>query len=654
MISLVHAEALREFSRSVVYQARSIMAPPPDLSFAAWSEKERVLTVESGSAEPGPYRLSRTPYLRGIMDAIYDPFTRIIVIKKASRLGVTEGIINNYIGYRIDLDPGPILVVWPTRDDAMEWSKETLPKLFETTPTLRGKIAPSRERDSNNTILHKRFPGGWLTMVGANSPRTLRRRNARVVLIDEYDACSQSSSPREGDVGQRAIRRADTFADAKIIITGSPELKGGPIDRDYNHSDRRRYYIPCFKCGERFVPTWPAVRWDKTLERAGKVVRWSAMNYSTTIGDAWVTREHHPDTAHLVCMHCNAIVNEVARRHAVPKGEWQAENPGHAVTGFWLNTLVSLFPQAALPNFAEEFLKAQRDKTLLQVFTNTVLGEGWEDREGAANVARLHSRRERYNAEVPLGVGMLMALVDVQATRLELLIKGYGIGEESWNILHTRIEGSPEDPGVWDELDKLWQRPFKHEGGGDIRVRMLLIDAAYLPDEVAKYVKPRRNLNVRAIRSVTQKPGDPLVARGVSKKSGMKLFLPQHEPFADRVVGRLAIREPGPGYIHFPTEDLLDSDYIDQLGNEVPIVVSGKRKFVKKGPNEAFDLEKYAIAGLYILGAAVRYSLPKLVQKRQPQEPGAKQITADVVHPASVARPKKLRRRGRQRFAGYE
>lgn len=650
-----HPEALRKLSQSFIHAAQRILAPPPETTFAEWCEENRYLTTEGGSAVPGPYRLSRTPYLRGIMDAISDPATRVVVVKKAARLGVTEGLINNYIGYSIDLDPGPILVVWPTRDDATEWSKETLPQLFATTVALKDKIPTRREKDSNQTILHKRFPGGWLTAVGANSPRTLRRRNARKVLIDEYDACSTTQT-KEGDVGQRAIRRADAFDDAKIIITGSPAYKGAsPIERDYEHSTREKLYIPCPHCGEFQVLRWSSVRWDKTYERGGVRKRWSELSWSADIGEGWLVQEHHPDTAHIVCIHCGGLMDDLERRRAVPLGEWRADNPGHKVRGFELNTLASLFPQASLPNLVDEWIKAQRDKSLMQVFINTVLGEAWEDRDGTPDSERLLRRREQYPAEVPMGAGLLIGLVDVQIDRLELLIKGFGIGEESWNILHTRIEGDPSDPEVWQMLDRLWQRPFRHESGNEIRVRSLFVDAAYATDDVAKYVKPRAKLGVRAIRGVVQKQGEHLLRRVVSKNTRMRITLVQDEPFKEKVFARLAIREPGPGYIHFPTKDLVDDDYVRQLSNEVPMLRPSrggglKRVFVKKGPNEAVDLEKYALAALYILGAAVRYSLPQLVQQLQPRRPEGED---DGKHPISVAQPQRRRRR-RQRFSGYD
>lgn len=244
---------------------RQLFTPLKRLKLSDWAEQNRVLSSATASA-PGPFRLDYVPYMREIMDAISDPRVREVVILKSARLGLTEAVINTYVGYIIDQEPGPILVVWPTKDDAQDWSKETLPDLFETTSCLQGKVPEATARDSNNTILHKRFHGGFLFAVGSNSPRTLRRKNAKYVLIDEYDACDQYSKGREGDVGARAIRRADTFNDRKIIKTGSPDLaETSKITRDYLKTDQRVLELPCPHCGAFQELVWKNFQWDKVV-----------------------------------------------------------------------------------------------------------------------------------------------------------------------------------------------------------------------------------------------------------------------------------------------------------------------------------------------------------------------------------------------------
>ena len=97
-------------------KALSGMTPPDDLTVSQWAEVKRRLSAES-SAEPGPWRTARTPYLQEPMDAFTDPKVWHIVMVAASQVGKSE-FLNNCIGYIIDEDPGSILFIHPTTREA--------------------------------------------------------------------------------------------------------------------------------------------------------------------------------------------------------------------------------------------------------------------------------------------------------------------------------------------------------------------------------------------------------------------------------------------------------------------------------------------------------------------------------------------------------
>ena len=86
-----------------------VFRPPPSLTVSQWADRERHLSPES-SAEPGRWRTDRAEYLRAIMDAASDPAVHTIVVMSSSQAGKTE-CINNIVGYYIDQDPAPILVL---------------------------------------------------------------------------------------------------------------------------------------------------------------------------------------------------------------------------------------------------------------------------------------------------------------------------------------------------------------------------------------------------------------------------------------------------------------------------------------------------------------------------------------------------------------
>ena len=111
----------REAARlnKTISEALAGMIPPDDLTVTEWAEQNRRLSSEA-SAEPGPWRTERTPYLREVMDTFTDPKVRHTVMVAASQVGKSE-VLNNCIGYIIDQDPGSILFVHPTTIDAKEY-----------------------------------------------------------------------------------------------------------------------------------------------------------------------------------------------------------------------------------------------------------------------------------------------------------------------------------------------------------------------------------------------------------------------------------------------------------------------------------------------------------------------------------------------------
>ena len=92
------------------------------MTISDWADANRRLSSEA-SAEPGQWRTSRAEYQRGIMDAISDANVETVVIMSAAQCGKTEAQLCA-VGYHIDQDPAPIMVVMPTERDAETWTKD--------------------------------------------------------------------------------------------------------------------------------------------------------------------------------------------------------------------------------------------------------------------------------------------------------------------------------------------------------------------------------------------------------------------------------------------------------------------------------------------------------------------------------------------------
>ena len=337
--------------------------PPPKLTVSDWADRNRKLDSQS-SAEAGRWYTSRAEYQRGMMDACSDPNIQEVVIMAGAQLGKTEALLN-IIGYHIDNDPSPILVLQPTLDMAQAFSKDRVASgLLRSTPCLKGKVKDPRARDSGNTTLHKVFQGGALTIVGANSPSGLASRPIRIVLCDEVDRYPASAGS-EGDPIQLARKRSATYWNRKIIMVSTPTNRGASrIEDAFDKSDQREYFVPCKHCHHQQTMRWSNVRWD----------------------------DGRPETAAYSCEECGVLWSDSDRLWSIRNGHWVAQAPFTGVAGFAINGLYS--PWTPLSDGVRDFLSVKKNPEQLRVWTNTYLGEVWEDQGERLSDLELADRRE--------------------------------------------------------------------------------------------------------------------------------------------------------------------------------------------------------------------------------------------------------------------
>jgi phage terminase large subunit GpA-like protein len=326
-----------------------------DLTVATWADRYRVLSSESAAIYG---KWSTLPFQRGPFDAVSDRKVYRVVIKSATQMLKTETILNG-IGYFAHMDPGPILVLQPRDADAKAFSKERISPMIRDTPALRAIFSPSKSRSADNTIEEKFFVGGMLAITSAGSPANLSRRAIRFLFCDEIDKYPISAGP-EGNPISLARKRTATFRHMrKEILTCSPTGEGSEIDRAYEASDKREYFIPCPACGH----------WQSLMLRFRTQVRWDSTLPS---------REEQAKSARYHC--------ELRRPGTTPPGgrpsslEWRAQAPSHGVAGFWISELYS--PWKTLGEIVLDYLLKKDNPEELKVFLNTSSGE--LSREGEA------------------------------------------------------------------------------------------------------------------------------------------------------------------------------------------------------------------------------------------------------------------------------
>jgi phage terminase large subunit GpA-like protein len=592
--------------------------PKRRLSVSEWADQNRVLTTES-SAEAGPWRTSRAEYQREIMNSI--EFWEEVVIMASAQVGKTEFLLN-VTGSYIDQEPCPIMHVLPNEDLIQAYSKKRLTPMINNSDVLRSKIGVAKSRDSGNTIEEKSFPGGYVTIVGANAPSGLSSRPVQIVLCDEVDRFPVSAG-KEGDPISLATARTKTFRHKRrhLFVSTPVDKETSRINQLYEDSTMEQWCLPCPHCNEL-----QALRF-----KDGIVYE----HYVSESGEIVVTKAEHR------CVYCGVLGTEKEWKRG--EGAWIARKEHTSRRGFHINQLSS--PWSDWREVAKAFLVAKREGVdKLKVFINTVLGEPWETKQKGVNEKTLAARREPY-FEVPAEVKVITAAIDTQDDRFEIEVKGWGAGKESWGIEYHRIYGNLDKPDIWRELDEFLCRSWIGENGREYRIIGACMDSGgHYTKEVYEFTRPRNYRHIYAIKgqgisAKTAKEVPFIHKKSKTQLEGAALWILGVDDGKVKVFDSLNVQEPGPLYCHFPGEDRgYSEEYFLGLTAEVPVyqMISGQKyKTWKKvrDRNEPFDLAVYNRAVIEILRPNL--SLPI---ERQPNGP--------KVVPGGTVVAKKRRKQG--------
>jgi phage terminase large subunit GpA-like protein len=619
-----------------IARARARLRPPPRLSLSEWADAHFYLSPES-AAEPGRWRT--LPYQRGVMDAITDPNVERVTWMKSARVGATK-VMNAAIGYFMHQDPCPILVVQPTVEDAQGYSKEEIAPMLRDCEVLADIVQEPTAKVSEQTILHKTFPGGTLSLVGANSARGFRRVSRRVVMFDEVDGYPPSAGA-EGDQIQLGIRRTEYYWNRKIIAASTPLIAGSSrIEEMFEAGDRRRYYVPCPHCGAMDILVF------REGER-GHFMQWP---------------DGQPEAAYCVCRENGCVIEHHDKRGMIEAGEWRAEAEFHGHASFHIWAAYSLSPNASWGQIASEFVEAKGKPEKLKTVVTTTLAETWQDRGEAPDWERLALRRETYPiGSVPTGVRFLTAGVDVQKDRFVFEVVGWSDAKETWSIDAGVIMGDTSAESTWLKLDELRARQFQGDGR-TLSIAMLAIDSGFNTQQVYNWCRRHPMSHVIACKGSatartligTPMPVDVTVG-GRRMQRGYKVWSVGVGIAKSELYGWLRLPsppagEPGmPGYCHFPE---YGDEYFRQLTAEHLVTTTKKNGFTKMEwqvqpgrENHFLDCRVLARAAASVLGLdRVRVPSPQPQPTKQQPQPDAPRPRRDRPAPQPAAiRPRGAR-----------
>jgi phage terminase large subunit GpA-like protein len=572
-----------------------LLCKPKELLLPSeWSERYRL--APSGSVKAGKWH--NFPFQVQPMDAIASEEASSLTLMFASQLLGKSAIIESQLLWLLDQAPCPIVAVFPTLGNAVQWSKNRFSPLIDATERVSKLVDQPKSKKTRgsgeNTITHKKFRGGWLLAGGSNSPANLRAHTARVTVFDEVDGYPDSSGD-EGDVitlvEQRSIRYPDSFS----VKTSTPGAKGfSRIEKEWESTDRRVWEVRCPRCaGPPFVINWSHLQWPKTKGPDGKTTR------------------HHTRDAYLVCPSCEAHLSEAERIAMVEAGEWVPLSP--EVTGrrgYKANAFLVLGPckrgfKSWMHFFASEFLvKRKLGVAGMRPFTNLILGESYE-LEGATPPPHLEifNRRETYaefdgELVLPAACGLIVGGVDVQRDRLECELVGYSEHDESFGLQYAILPGNPELQAVWSQLYTLLTKSWRHPSGHMLSPFYVCIDAGYLDYIVARFCKNTCRRDLTVCSTIGRRGFDRQWWRK-SKTDPLLTLIGVDYP-KEMIYRRLRITEPGPEYCHFPSNERAgyNAEYFQGLTIEVMKTEKASPYFTKRHPedrNEPLDIRALCV-----------------------------------------------------------
>jgi phage terminase large subunit GpA-like protein len=453
------------------------LTPPPVMSYSDWATEFFQMWGSGGNGDAfRPWK-----FQRGILDAIGDPTIERVSVIKSARTGYTISLVAGIAAMAAN-DPGPIMLLMPTDEDARGIAVDEIDPAFKNNPHLQGLLVTGRF-DGRNTLTQRSLAGGGsLKINSARSPNNLRRHTVRTLYCDEVDGMKPTA---EGDPLILAEKRTLSKADRKIVYGSTPTDEATSIiAKKYEESDQRIFEVPCIHCGHCFEMLWEHLSW----------------------------RRGEPESVRCVCPHCKGEIEEKFKPQMVEAGEWRATRPhvrSHA--GFRLNALISQFANASWANLVEEYERAEKNgSTEMQGFHNTVLGRVWSAAIDYVNENQLMARREQFGLawnhlrnewrqDIPEDVAYITAGVDVQTDRLEVLLLGWSRNHR-YTLGHVVVRGSAQLQTTWDELDAVLSTVWKHPLGGEIGVEAACVDSGYLSQRVYDYCEVVQGRKIVAIK----------------------------------------------------------------------------------------------------------------------------------------------------------
>ena len=465
---------------------------PPRPTFENWCEENIYLSTKF-AAKAGPFSLELTPYMKFIYECLnHDSEIKEITLMMGSQLGKTQMNLN-YMLFRQDIAPGPMMYIMPTIKNALVFSRERAGPMFDATKVIRMKIdqASVKGKAISQTMAIKNLPGGFVMFVGSNSASDLTSTPVRDILFDEMDRYAKDVAG-EGSPVKLAMKRTTTFHNSVVLKTSTPTIRDDSFVEDsFQHSTKFYYYVPCPLC------TSYQILEIENLRESG-----------------------------YLCGICEKIINDGEyKREMLAKGEWRTRDEKTNHYGFHLSQLYAPYMFVKWKNLYKERMEALNDVEKLKVFCNTVLAITYQEAGESANWKTVRDRTTRdYRLKVvwPETIAITMA-VDCQMDHLVYEVRGWKENMVSYSLCKGVVVGAIGEGSAQKALEELVNDVYLDEFEQEHKVDKVLIDSSYDTVDVYSFCRLFSRSLVSPIKGVDELNYPiSLPIRVVLRKSGKK------------------------------------------------------------------------------------------------------------------------------------
>ena len=610
----------------------------PDIKDPAqWADQRRILT-RTTSAEPGPWRTDRTPYLRFPMECFAAPNIKMIVLKFSTQVGKSEAQLN-MVGYIIDIIGGSLLHVLPTDKVAEKFSRTRIKPMIAACPTLRAKKHPNQDL---HQTLEMHYEDAIHYLATANSAADLKSTPVENLICDELGSFPQFAGT-DADPVKLAQERQKSFTHTrKTVLVSSPTTEEGLITKYHKDCDLHyQFFVPCPHCQQLQMLTFEQIKWPKL----GDVSEQS-------------TRLKIKRAARYECAHCQEEIADADKPEMLKKGEWHADEyqPFDDVesVGFQLNSLYS--PFLSFGDVAYEFLDSKDDIGRLMNFRNGWLAEEWKQTLTVKKTDEIFKcKTDLPPLTVPQEAVALTCGIDVQKYSFFYVIRAWDRRMTSWLVRYGECHR-------WDEVNKIiftdtypimdsgksmgvW-RAFIDTGGGEGAEGFTMAEEAYM------WLRENSRGIVFGVKGMTWKTPERVKMSIIDKMpgrsgqvipGGLRLFLLNTDQLKDALHYRIGIAQGEPGAWHLHED--VGEEYARQIiAEEKRIDRRGKATWHATGANHLLDAEIYAMgaADPQCAGGTRVLSKPIYVPTKRMKPP--KRQRREVRQQQTYVRPKWLDR----------